>query len=45
MSWSAVQRWKRREGESLIELICAENHTDYFHNESALIPQADKPDF
>jgi hypothetical protein len=43
--WSAVQRWKRREGETLIELSCAENHTDYFHNESAPIPEAQKPDF
>src|SRR5882762_3098210 len=43
--WSASQRWKRREEVPIIELICAENHTDYFANESAPIPQADKPDF
>jgi hypothetical protein len=45
MPWAASQRWKRREGVPIIELICAENHTDYFANESAPIPQADKPDF
>jgi hypothetical protein len=45
MPWSASQRWKRREGVPIIELICAENHTDYFANESAPIPQAGKPDF
>jgi len=43
--WTASQRWRRREEVPIIELICAENHTDYFANESAPIPQADKPDF
>jgi hypothetical protein len=47
MPWSAIQRWKRREGDTITELICAENHTDFFHNETAAgpIPQAEKPDF
>jgi len=47
MPWSAIQRWKRREGDTLTELICAENHTDFFHNETEAgpIPQAEKPDF
>ena len=45
MPWSAIQRWRRREEGPIIELICAENHADYFHNESGPIPQADKPDF
>ncbi len=45
MPWSASQRWRRREDGPIIELICAENHTDFFNNESAPIPQADKPDF
>jgi hypothetical protein len=47
MPWSAIQRWKRREGDTIIELICAENPTDFFHNETAAgpIPQAEKPDF
>jgi hypothetical protein len=47
MPWSAIQRWRRREEGPIIELICAENHTDYFHNENEAgpIPQADKADF
>jgi hypothetical protein len=45
MPWTAIQRWRRREGVGLIELICAENHNDYFGNESVPIPQADRPDF
>ena len=45
MPWSAIQRWRRREEGPIIELICAENHIDYFHNESGPIPQAEKPDF
>jgi hypothetical protein len=47
MPWSAVQRWKRREGDTITELICAENPTDFFNNETAAgpIPQAEKPDF
>ena len=36
--WSARQRWKRREGDTIIELICAENPTDFFHNEDAAGP-------
>ena len=43
--WSALQRWRRREDVPIIELICAENHTDFFHNESAPIPEASKADF
>ena len=45
MPWSALQRWKRREEGPIIELICAENPTDYFHNEAGPIPRAEKPDF
>jgi hypothetical protein len=47
MAWSAIQRWKRREGDTITELICAENPTDFFHNETEAgpIPQAEKPDF
>ncbi len=47
MPWSAIQRWKRREGDAITELICAENPTDFFNNETAAgpIPQAEKPDF
>jgi hypothetical protein len=47
MPWTAIQRWKRREGETIIELICAENPTDFFHNETVAgpIPEASKSDF
>ena len=43
--WTALQRWKRREGEPITELICAENHTDFFHNEFFPIPESVKGDF
>jgi hypothetical protein len=45
MPWSAVQRWRRRGEAPIIELSCAENLTDYFGNQAAPAPQADKPDF
>ena len=45
MPWTALQQWRRRENATLIELICAENHNDYFNNFAAPIPQAGTPDF
>jgi hypothetical protein len=45
MPWSAIQRWRRREEGPIIELVCAENSTDCFHNEAGPIPQDEKPDF
>jgi hypothetical protein len=45
MPWTAIQRWKRREGEALIELICAESPVDHLGNQSVPVPQADRPDF
>ena len=45
MPWTAIQRWKRRENEALIELVCAENHTDFFNNFAAPIPEAKRADF
>jgi hypothetical protein len=45
MPWSAVQRWRRREEGPIIELICAENHADYFGNQGSPVPQADRADF
>ncbi len=45
MPWTATQQWRRREGVPIVELICAENHNDYFGNFSAPIPEADKLDF
>jgi hypothetical protein len=44
-TWHALQRWRRREGEPMIELSCAENHTDFFHNEDYPIPEAATLDF
>jgi hypothetical protein len=45
MPWTAIQRWKRREGETLIELICAEQPVDHLGNQSVPVPSADRPDF
>jgi hypothetical protein len=45
MAWSAVQRWRRREGNAILELICAENSSGYFNYKVTPIPQASKPDF
>jgi hypothetical protein len=47
MPWSAIQRWKRREGDTITELICAENPTDFFNNENVAgpVPEAKKADF
>jgi hypothetical protein len=45
MTWTASQQWRRREATPIIELICAENHEDYFGNFAAPIPQVDKADF
>jgi hypothetical protein len=45
MTWSAVQRWRRREGSAILELICAENNASYFNYDVTPIPHADTPDF
>jgi hypothetical protein len=45
MPWSAIQRWRRREGSVILELICAENSEEYFNYNVAPIPQASKADF
>jgi hypothetical protein len=45
MPWTAIQRWKRRQGETLLELICAENPVDHLGNQSVPVPHADRPDF
>ena len=45
MSWSAIQRWRRRENQPIVELVCAENNAAYFNYDVAPIPMADKPDF
>jgi len=45
MPWTALQRWKRREGLPIEELICADNRTDFFHNETYPIPESPDGDF
>jgi hypothetical protein len=45
MPWSAVQRWRRREGNPILELVCAENSRGYFGYDVRPIPQATRPDF
>src|SRR5262249_30690495 len=45
MPWTVKQRWRRREGDAMIELICAENHDDHFGNMMFPIPEAAKADF
>jgi hypothetical protein len=48
MPWNAVQRYRidHREAEvPLHEMVCAENHEDYFHQGLAPVPQADRLDF
>jgi hypothetical protein len=38
------QSWRRVDNQ-LLETACAENNTDYFHQNLFPIPEADKPDF
>ena len=45
MPWSAVQRWRRRDGRAVVEVVCAENSAAYFHYDVKPIPAADRPDF
>jgi len=45
MPWSAVQRWKRRDGRPVVEVVCAENSASYFQYDVRPIPAAEKPDF
>jgi hypothetical protein len=44
-SWSAIQRFQRREARSLAEDVCAENNANYFGNYPVPKPHADTPDF
>jgi hypothetical protein len=45
VTWSAMQRWRRREGSAILESICAENNASYFNYDVTPIPHADTPDF
>jgi hypothetical protein len=43
--WSALQRWRLREGRPVTEVVCAENNFGYYHYDVRPIPTAGKPDF
>ena len=45
MPWSAVQRWRRRDNQQIVELVCAENNAQYFNYNVTPIPTAANPDF
>ena len=45
MTWSAVQRYTRRQDGPMREAICAENNVDPYGFGVVPTPQADKPDF
>jgi len=45
MPWSAMQRWRLREGRPVTELVCAENNRGYYHYDVKPIPTADKLEF
>jgi hypothetical protein len=44
-SWNALQRYRRVDPGPMIEVACAENNANYFHQEVEPIPEADKADF
>jgi hypothetical protein len=43
--WDAIQRYRRVEQGPMMEVVCAENNGDMFHQELDPMPQADKSDF
>ncbi len=43
--WNAIQRYQRVQQGPMIEVVCAENNGDHFHQGLEPMPQADKPDF
>jgi len=45
MAWSAVQRWKRGPQRNILEQVCAENSSEFYHYEVVPMPQAAKADF
>jgi hypothetical protein len=44
-TWSAIQRFQRRQSGPLSEHVCAENNFQYFNYDVAPLPLASKPDF
>jgi len=43
--WDAIQRYRRVEHAPMMEVVCAENNGDVFHQDLDPMPQADRPDF
>ncbi len=43
--WNAIQRYRRVEGDSMPEMVCAENNTAYFGYDVVPLPRSDRPDF
>jgi len=43
--WDAIQRYRRVEQGPMMEVVCAENNGDMFHQDLDPMPQADEPDF
>ena len=43
--WTANMIYQRNRMEEWPEVACAENTFDFFHNQDAQVPRADKPDF
>src|SRR5256714_5673113 len=45
MPWTARQIYKRSDEGPLVEMVCAENNTNYFGKSVVPIPAASRPDF
>jgi len=43
--WNATQRYRRMDQSAMVEVVCAENNEDHFHQDIGPIPVAEKPDF
>ncbi len=43
--WNAIQRYRRMDQGAMVEVVCAENNGDHFHQDIGPIPVAEKPDF
>jgi hypothetical protein len=43
--WNAIQRYRRMDQSAMVEVVCAENNGDHFHQDIGPIPIAEKPDF
>jgi hypothetical protein len=43
--WNAIQRYRRMDQSAMVEVVCAENNGDHFHQDIGPTPIAEKPDF